>query len=234
VKRELLTPSGVIDIEPKLKEVEGLVGGIYTPGDAMGDIHEFCFRLATHISRKYNVTFSFNTKVEDVNFLTSYYDNVVICAGSRSSEVASMFGESINVYPVKGYSITIRDAPVRYPSVSLLDDEAKIVTSTLDDRLRIAGTAELDDWNLDIRKSRIDPLLKWVHKTFPQIDTRDFKPWAGLRPMTPSMMPIVRRTKSAKNVYLNTGHGHLGWTLAPATAKAITNMIEEDYGSKTL
>jgi D-amino-acid dehydrogenase len=231
VDRKILSPKEVLSIEPKLENAKDIVGGIYTPGDAMGDIHKFCFRLATYISRTYNVTFMFNHELDDVGLLNSYYDNVVICAGAKSSHVASMFGEKINVYPVKGYSITITDALARFPKVSLLDDESKIVTSTLGDRLRIAGTAELDDWNLDIRKSRIDPLLKWVHKTFPQIDTRDFKPWAGLRPMTPSMMPIVRRAKSAKNVYLNTGHGHLGWTLAPATAKAITNIIEEDYGS---
>ena len=156
-----------------------------------------------------------------------HYDNVVICAGADSAYVAGLFNESINVYPVKGYSITIKDDPKYYPTTSLLDDEAKIVTSTLGDRFRVAGTAELDGWNLDIRKDRIDPLLRWVHTNFPDIDTRDYKPWAGLRPMTPSMMPIVRRGVS-KGVYLNTGHGHLGWTLSPSTAQMVVQLIDQD------
>jgi D-amino-acid dehydrogenase len=111
------------------------------------------------------------------------------------------------------------------PVVSLLDDQAKIVTSTLGNRFRVAGTAELTGENYDIRHDRIKPLLNWVHTNFPNINTRDYSSWACLRPMTPNMMPITKRSDKNNKVYYNTGHGHLGWTLAPYTAKLITDTL---------
>ena len=230
--RKIITAEQVKEIEPKLRDVRGIVGGTWTESDAMGDIHKFCNNLALYMELNMNVKFIYNIELESSfsDDWDTYYDAVVICAGAHSSKVASWFGESINVYPVKGYSITIKGNPDTYPKTSLLDDETKIVTSTLGDRFRVAGTAELDGWNLDIRKSRIDPLVNWVKQNFPDIDTRDYKPWAGLRPMTPSMMPIVRESRTL-GVYLNTGHGHLGWTLAPATALEVSRLIEEDYGN---
>ena len=91
-------------------------------------------------------------------------------------------------------------------------------------RLRIAGLAELNGYNLDIIQSRIRPLISWCNKMFPGINTKDIKPWAGLRPMTPNMIPICRKSKYY-NVWYNTGHGHLGWTLSAYTAKAIVNKL---------
>jgi D-amino-acid dehydrogenase len=138
-----------------------------------------------------------------------------------------MFGDSIPIYPVKGYSITINvsEEDMQYvPQVSLLDDEAKIVTSTLGNRFRVAGTAELNGENYDIIRDRIEPLLNWVHVNFPKINTSDYSSWACLRPMTPNMMPIVKRSETS-GVYYNTGHGHLGWTLSPATAKQLVDLI---------
>ena len=133
-----------------------------------------------------------------------------------------------NVYPVKGYSITVdlRDAASRAgaPHVSLLDDSAKIVCSRLGDRLRVAGTAEFNGDNRDIRADRIAPLTEWVETLFPTVSTEYAQPWAGLRPMTPSMMPRVGRGRSP-GVYYNTGHGHLGWTLAAATAHLVADSV---------
>jgi D-amino-acid dehydrogenase len=154
------------------------------------------------------------------------YDHVVLCAGVKSAEFSKKIGDPLDIYPVKGYSITLEvgngleDAPM----VSLLDDEAKIVTSRLGSRFRVAGTAELAGINYDIRADRIDPLVKWVRKNFPYISTEHTNPWAGLRPMTPNMLPVVRQSK-VKNIWYNTGHGHLGWTLSPATAEMITELI---------
>jgi D-amino-acid dehydrogenase len=227
LERHVILPSEVVRLEPKLEGVEGIIGGIWTESDAMGDIHKFCNGLADWLADK-GVMFQYGVDV-DASFADQWhfdYDKVVICAGADSARVARLFGDSINVYPVKGYSITIRDNPENFPTTSLLDDQTKIVTSTLGDRFRVAGTAELDGWNLDIRKDRISPLLNWVHTNFPEIDTRDYKPWAGLRPMTPSMLPIVRPGKQ-KGVYLNTGHGHLGWTLSACTAELIVEIMQE-------
>ena len=107
------------------------------------------------------------------------------------------------------------------PWVSLLDDKAKIVTSRLGkDRFRIAGTAEFNGYNRDIRQDRIDPLIKWCNTHFPEVSTKECVPWAGLRPMMPTMLPRVGAGKKA-GVFYNTGHGHLGWTLSAATAEMV-------------
>jgi D-amino-acid dehydrogenase len=114
------------------------------------------------------------------------------------------------------------------PTVSLLDESAKIVTSRLGrDRFRIAGTAEFNGYNRDIRADRIEPLVRWSRHLFPKVSTATVIPWAGLRPMTPSMMPRVGRG-SRPGVYYNTGHGHLGWTLSAATAEMVTQVIGQD------
>ena len=138
-------------------------------------------------------------------------------------------GDRVNIYPVKGYSITVHldDAVSRTaaPSVSLLDDRAKIVTSRLGtDRFRVAGTAEFKGTNRDIRQDRIRPLVDWTRRLFPEIATERVVPWAGLRPMMPSMMPRVGKGRRP-GVYYNTGHGHLGWTLSVATAGMIAETI---------
>ena len=111
------------------------------------------------------------------------------------------------------------------PTVSLLDDETKLVTSRLgDDRFRVAGTAEFNGFNRDIRADRIAPLVNWVQQCFPGVSTRSVTPWAGLRPMMPNLLPRVGRGK-APTVFYNTGHGHLGWTLSAATADIIADTV---------
>jgi len=110
----------------------------------------------------------------------------------------------------------------------LLDDKAKIVTSRLGaDRFRIAGTAEFNGYNKDIRNDRIEPLTGWCNLHFPDVDTREVVPWAGLRPMMPTMLPRVGQGRHA-GVFYNTGHGHLGWTLSAATAEMVA-----DYAAAT-
>ena len=109
----------------------------------------------------------------------------------------------------------------------MLDDETKLVTSRLgSDRFRVAGTAEFNGTNRDIRADRIEPLVRWVHQCFPRINTRHVIPWAGLRPMLPNMLPKVGPGKKP-NVFYNTGHGHLGWTLSAITAEAIASCIQQ-------
>ena len=153
------------------------------------------------------------------------FDGLVVCAGVASRAFAAQLGDRVNIYPVKGYSITVNllDAPSQAaaPTVSLLDDETKLVTSRLGvDRLRVAGTAEFNGANQDIRADRIRPLVDWVNQCFPDVNTRQVVPWAGLRPMMPSMMPKVGRGSRA-NVFYNSGHGHLGWTLSAVTAEMV-------------
>jgi len=228
----VLTPLQTVSMDSALGDVEDVVGGVWTPSDWTGDIHKFCIELSNVLEKKYGVDFVFDFKVPDSikQDLFETFNTVVVSAGVGSVKIAQMFGDSLPIYPVKGYSITInvRDEDMRYvPKVSLLDDQAKIVTSTLGNRFRVAGTAELAGENYDIRRDRAEPLLNWVHENFPNIDTNDYSSWACLRPMTPNMMPIVSKSKT-HNVYYHTGHGHLGWTLSPATARQLVELIKNE------
>ena len=230
VEWDILEPLQTKSLDTALFDLKSIVGGVWTPSDWTGDIHKFCNQLANVLEKKYCVRFIYETET-NINDLTSVYDYVVVAAGVGSVKLAASIGDSLPIYPIKGYSITInvKDEDLRYlPRVSLLDDQAKIVTSTLGNRFRVAGTAELVGENYDIRRDRIQPLLWWVHENFPKIRINDYSSWACLRPMTPNMMPIVGPSKTTKNVYYHTGHGHLGWTLSPATAKLLVQQIKGD------
>lgn len=221
--------SHVKALDPALADIEGIIGGTWTPEDWTGDIHKFCYHLAEILKTKYGVVFHYGWEIKHIEDV-SFYDAVVVANGVGSRALAKTVGDSIDVYPVKGYSITINNVdPKHLPRVSLLDDEAKIVTSSLGNRFRVAGTAELTGENYDIRRDRIEPLLDWVHKNFPNINTHDYTQWACLRPMTPNMMPIIEQSKCNPSVFYNTGHGHLGWTLGPATGKRVAELVTAHY-----
>ena len=214
-----------IKIEPALVRPPKLLGGMYNDTDFTGDIHKFCVELLKVLQRKYDVKMR-QIKIRNLKSdLHEHQGPVVVCAGVESKMLASTIGDNLPIYPVKGYSITIHDPKVA-PWTSLLDDEAKIVTSRLGkDRLRIAGTAEFNGYNTDIIQTRIKPLINWAEKMFPGINTENITPWAGLRPMMPNMMPVVNRSQNSKRIYYNTGHGHLGWTLSAYTAQSIVEQI---------
>ena len=161
---------------------------------------------------------------------------MVVSAGVRSRAIAAALGDRVNIYPVKGYSITVAldDAASQAaaPWISLLDDKSKIVASRFGkDRFRVAGTAEFSGANRDIRADRIRPLVEWCERHFPGMSTEHATPWAGLRPMTPSMLPRVGRGKKP-GVFYNTGHGHLGWTLSAATARIVATSVAESLAPK--
>ena len=227
---DLLTPLQVKTMFPGVENISDVIGGAWTRSDWTGDIHMFCYKLTEVLKSKYNVEFKFDSSVTekyDVGYLAELFDAVVIAAGVGSVKLAKQVGDDLPVYPVKGYSITINNVdPKHLPAVSLLDDQAKIVTASLGNRFRVAGTAELCGENYDITRDRIQPLLDWVHTNFPNINTHDYTQWACLRPMTPNMMPILKQSDMHPKVFYNTGHGHLGWTLGPATGLAITKIIE--------
>ena len=245
LERRAVTPAEIRAIEPALKGE--FYGGYYTPSDFTGDIHKFTNGLAKACERL-GVTMRLATEITGVTpgekevlvkshsveatleheaalFDVESFDKVVICGGVMSRSLAGSIGDRVNVYPVKGYSITV-NLPEKAdqeaaPWTSLLDDRAKIVTSRLGaNRFRVAGTAEFNGYNKDIRAHRIDPLIAWCRAHFPGINTRQVVPWAGLRPMMPDMLPRVSAGKNPRVLY-NTGHGHLGWTLSAATADAV-------------
>jgi D-amino-acid dehydrogenase len=246
--RDAVSPSEIKTIEPA---VHGeFYGGFFTPSDATGDIHMYSRGLSNACQKK-GVTFHYSSDVtkitpSETGHVVKWKDNkgaksdgefdaVVICAGVSSRKFGKMLGDRVNIYPVKGYSITVKlDDDVSReaaPWVSLLDDNAKVVTSRLgNDRLRIAGTAEFNGYNWDIRDDRVQPLVRWVEDYFPEVATEHAIPWAGLRPMMPNMLPKVDSGKR-QGVYYNTGHGHLGWTLSAATAEIIGDKIKADIAA---
>ncbi|ORE93676.1 D-amino acid dehydrogenase small subunit [Stappia sp. 22II-S9-Z10] len=235
--RRELSGAEVKDVEPALKG--DYLGGFLTESDASGDIHKFSMGLARALVRR-GATLRFGVDVGAVQTVDGgvrvtadghdqAFDGVVVSAGIKSRAIAKTLGDTVDIYPVKGYSITVelKDELSRKaaPWISLLDDKAKIVSSRLgEDRLRIAGTAEFNGANLDIRSDRVRPLVDWCEKHFPAVSTEHAVPWAGLRPMMPNMMPRVGRG-SRQGVFYNTGHGHLGWTLSAATAEMVADQV---------
>ena len=241
LSRRAVTPQEIAAIEPSLQGK--FYGGYFTESDSTGDIHKFTYGLAKACERHgvkiYNehevLSVGSNGQSAFVQVkhagetLSLTYDAMVVCAGVHGRRLAAQLGDRLNIYPVKGYSITVNlpdaDSQSAAPQVSLLDDETKLVTSRLgDDRFRVAGTAEYNGINLDIRADRIQPLIHWVNQCFPGIDTRKVVPWAGLRPMMPDMLPRVGQGKRT-NVFYNTGHGHLGWTLSAITAHQLAGKV---------
>lgn len=222
LKRWEVSAKECLEIEPALVPPPKLLGGFYNETDFTGDIHKFCVNLFNVLQTRYKVKHI----QKELNTLREIPKGpVVVCAGVHSKELAKSIGDDLPIYPVKGYSITIENPDIA-PWTSMLDDEAKIVTARLGkDRLRVAGTAEFNGYNTDIIQKRIRPLIDWSEKMFPGINTEYITPWAGLRPMTPNMMPIVKQSSRSKNIYYNTGHGHLGWTLSAYTASVISNKI---------
>jgi D-amino-acid dehydrogenase len=255
LERRAVTPAEMKSIEPRLMGT--YYGGYYTPSDFTGDIHKFTNGLAKACER-HGVEMRFATEVLSVDAGASgvtiisrsteptldgsvhkeqvdSFGKVIVCGGVASRSLGRTLGDRVNVYPVKGYSITVnlnekadQDAA---PWVSLLDDKAKIVTSRLGKtRFRVAGTAEFNGYNRDIRAERIAPLIAWCRSHFPGMSTRQCVPWAGLRPMMPNMLPRVARGKNNR-VFYNTGHGHLGWTLSAATADSVAALATAKLNS---
>ena len=232
-----------VAIEPALAQCrDRIVGGSMTPSDESGDAHLFTRNLA-ELCAKSGVKFLYSTRIlglpmqgdritgvqiADADGVASTLkaDDYVLCMGSFSPALARQVGIHLNIYPAKGYSVTL---PVIIPeksySVSLTDDEYKLVFSRLGDRLRIAGTAELNGYNTDLNLVRCEAIVRRVRELFPDMtDGKNARFWTGLRPATPSNVPYIGRSK-VSNLYLNTGHGTLGWTHSCGSGRAIAEIV---------
>ena len=252
LERNAISNEEIKQIEPAL--TGNYYAGFYSQNDASGDIHKFSTGLAKVCMQKgvrfefgqdvfaiayqlQHVTLKYRPSTENVHanrneIVEIKADAIVVCAGVGSYQLANLLGERVNIYPVKGYSITVQlndqQSQHNAPWVSLLDESAKIVLSRLGpERLRVAGTAEFNGYNRDIRADRIQPLIDWTQRNL-NLCTEHVLPWAGLRPMMPDMMPVVRQGKRER-IFYNTGHGHLGWTLSAATAAMISQQILRQY-----
>lgn len=243
VERRVIGPDEVVAIEPALAPHRAtIVGGDYTPDDESGDVHLFTVELARHCEAA-GVEFRFNTQATrlestagrvlaveligpDGRYGRLQADAYVVALGSYSPALVRPLGVPCNVYPAKGYSASFPVvAPERAPTVSLTDSSHKVVFSRLGNRLRMAGTAELAGYDRSLNLARCDALLRLARELFPDaLDLKGVSYWSGLRPSTPSNVPLIGRT-GIPNLYLNTGHGTLGWTMGAGSGRALADLL---------
>ncbi len=237
------TVAECVAIEPALAQCrDRLAGGIYTASDESGDAQRFTAALA-RLAQARGVTFHWNTTVralvvegDTVRGARCAHaegrddvlgaDACVIALGSYSPLLLRPLGVPCAVYPAKGYSATIAIGGHRgAPTVSLTDLEWKIVLTRLGDRLRVAGTAELSGYGTELNLVRCEALVRRTFDLFPDAGERaSAQFWAGLRPATPSNVPLLGRTRF-RNLFLDTGHGTLGWTMACGSGRALADVI---------
>jgi len=238
VPYELLDREACIRAEPALALVkEKIAGGLRLPGDETGDCFKFTQSLAV-LAQGLGVKFLFETKIRQLQtsaetitgVVTSKgelkADAFVVALGSYSPLLLKPAGINIPVYPVKGYSITVPISdPTGAPESTVMDETFKVAVTRLGDRIRVGGTAELTGYNLRLRAGRRETLEHVVTDLFPRGgDVTAAQFWTGLRPMTPDGTPIVGKTRYA-NLYLNTGHGTLGWTMAAGSGRVLADII---------
>jgi D-amino-acid dehydrogenase len=236
---EVLERDACLQKEPTLQHSErNIVGGVFCAIDESGDCGKFTHNLAQIASRDLKVEFDYNTDIEHINTnkgrITSiktnkgmkYGDVFVMAMGSYSYQHLRKLGIKVPIYPMKGYSITM-PAGKFAPGMSITDNENKVVVTRLGQYIRAAGTAEFAGYNTSINESRIAPILRATQSLFPHTDfsPENMQKWACLRPSTPDGPPIIGRSKY-DNLYLNTGHGTLGWTQAAGSANLLADVIE--------
>lgn len=237
VPYEVLDPEGCIRVEPALKHVrEKIVGGLLTPKDETGDCFKFTNALALKAAGM-GVKFVYGTNIKALDVEggvargvvtdreTLRADAVVVALGSYSPMLVKQFGITLPVYPVKGYSLTIpiTDAS-RAPESTVMDETYKIAITRLGDRIRVGGMAEISGYTNDLGQKRRATLEHSVTDLFPGGDVSKAEFWSGLRPMTPDGTPVIGATK-VKGLFLNTGHGTLGWTMSCGSAKVISAIV---------
>jgi len=238
VPYQVLDPAGCIAAEPALGLVRGkFVGGLRLPGDETGDAHLFTQRLAA-LAAAAGVTFRHGVTIHalrtEAGRVTGVAtdrgefaaDRYVVAMGSYSPALLRPIGVSVPVYPVKGYSLTLPITEEGAAPVSTIMDETyKVAITRLGDRIRVGGTAELAGFSLRLRRPRRETLAHSVGDLFPRggdITRASF--WTGLRPMTPDGTPVVGGTRYA-NLFLNTGHGTLGWTMACGSGRLLADIV---------
>ncbi len=235
---EVLDPAGCIAAEPALAAVrEKIKGGLRLPGDETGDCQMFTERLAALCAGR-GVTFRFDTAIERIvvegnavagvatgaGLLTA--DAYVVAMGSYSPLILKPLGLSVPIYPVKGYSITVPITdPDGAPVSTVMDESYKVAITRLGDRIRAGGTAEISGYDFGLHDARRETLEHSVGELFPNGGSlKDATFWCGLRPMTPDGPPIIGDS-GIGGLFLNTGHGTLGWTMACGSGRVIADVI---------
>ena len=250
IERQVKSAPECLALEPALRDSQvPVTGGVYTPGDESGDARRFTQELARHAARR-GVRFRYDSTLTQIerdadrvtgvrlDDVTLEADAYVVALGSYSPLLLKPLGVRIPVYPLKGYSITLHLGPehdAAAPTMSLTDEAQKIVISRLGNRLRAAGTAELTGYDTTVSSVRCAAIARRVRELFPGLGSvTAYDSWTGLRPATPDNVPIIGGTRLS-NLFLNTGHGTLGWTLACGSGRALADLMcgrrpEVDFG----
>jgi D-amino-acid dehydrogenase len=242
--RTVIDAARVIEIEPALADARGdIVGATYTAEDESGDAHLYTQKLAA-VCERMGATFLYGSEAVSIDadrvrstvrsidvrtpqgYRTLQARDTVVCLGSYSAPFLRPYGVSLAIYPAKGYSVTIpTEGSNHAPVTSLTDDQYKLVYSNLGGRLRVAGTAELSGYSHHLNYSRCRAILEHARKLVPRAGNfAKAAFWTGLRPTTPSNIPYVGRTRY-RNLWLNTGHGTLGWTMGAGSGHRLMEMI---------
>ena len=241
VDYRVLDADGVIRLEPALAPIEtALAGGIHFPADVAGDAHLFCRVLAARAADA-GVRFRFESEVRRVHLrqgrfhalehdgLVESADACVIAAGASSPRLLRPLGIALPVQPVKGYSLTVPfDSWTPRPRVPVIDEHFHAAACPLGAALRIAGTAEFAGFDTTLNPARLENLYRLLAHLYPEgaarVERRDVVHWSGLRPMSPDGVGIMGQT-AVTGLYVNTGHGHLGWTMAPGAGKLVAQQV---------
>lgn len=236
--QKILTKNEVYSLEPTLaNSSRAIVGGIHAYEDETGDPYLFCNALAKVAAERYGVVFKYGVTIEDIKVENKSVvavttsagefkaDGYVMAMGSYSSPILRKIAIDVPIYPMKGYSITL-DVNDSCPDVSLTDGTHKIVYSRLGNRLRVAGTAEFAGYDQSLNEKRIGNIINAAKELFPKADwNQTIGKWACIRPSTPDGPPIIGNTPY-NNLFLNTGHGTLGWTQAAGSAAIVADAME--------
>lgn len=236
---DVLTREETLSIEPTLAEVnEDFIASVYSKDDTIADSFQFTSRLRSHLESTGHATFRLGAKVHGIEAAQGRFtsvaleddtivaDAVVVCAGVQSAALLRPLGIRLPMYPVRGYSLTLPVADAT-PSASYTALRRRMVIGRIGDSVRIAGFADFVGYRTDADKERIRALFKLAKDIAPgaaDYEAADCRPWAGNRPMTPSGQPFVGPSK-VEGLYLNTGHGMLGWTLAHACAADVATAV---------
>jgi len=243
IDRQLRSAEECIALEPALApRRDWIAGGVYAPTDESGDAHKFTRALAA-LGAERGIVFRYGVTVESIAVADGAVrgvravneadrkevlaaDAYVICLASETPKLLEPIGVRTSIYPLKGYSATLPILdPAKVPGISISDDGKKIVFTRLGDRLRVAGTAELAGYDLALDTARCEALTRRAAEWFGDaVDAERARYWAGLRPATPSNVPLIGPTRYP-NLYLDTGHGTLGWTMAAGSGKALTEIV---------
>ena len=240
VPHELLDPGGVLRHEPGLAHsIDRLKGGLRLPGDQSGDAHLFTRRLAEQAAAA-GVRFRFGVGIERLLHGPDLVEGVqttegpvladayLVAMGVHTARLLRPLGLRVPVYPVKGYSLTIPlTDPARAPVSTVNDETYKVAMTRLGDRIRVGGTAELAGYDLRLRPERRETLALSFGELFGGGDLERATYWTGLRPNTPDGTPIIGKGGRYRNLWLNTGHGTLGWTMACGSGRLIADLISD-------